>query len=530
MLLTESDLLLAGYLHTPQLADMLRAIEAMEARGIRDPAYAMKLLRRDFPPPETKLRLKAHPGPLAAAITATSPLEAQNIGAVRRSMEELLRVPVIQRGALMPDACPTSPAFASIPVGGAIAAENAIIPGAHSEDVCCSMYASFYHTDSPIATQLDLLMASTRFGPGGRKEEDWIPHPVLHEDVWENPYLQGLERHAAMHLGDQGDGNHFASIGRATFTPDQIQALHRAGHQDLAKALTPAGPTAPVMWHVLVTHHGSRGLGAHLFKRGQKAAEKQTAKIAAGIPLTACWLDATSPEGLAYWEALQYVGRWTRANHQCIHRSFLTKLGSTSAAAMGNGHNFVWKRGTTYYHGKGATPAWPDEAGRPQLGLIPLHMAAPILLVLGRDNAEFLSFAPHGAGRNLSRRAATKPFRQEDGTINARLLQKLVREQTPGLDIRWWHGKADLSETPLAYKSAPQVKAQIEHFDLAEIITEIQPLGCLMAGDGGPRPWARDLELTPKQKRQIEHRAARRKQHQHQSRFLTHGDDDNGEA
>ena len=35
-----------------------------------------------------------------------------------------------------------------------------------------------------------------------------------------------------------------------------------------------------------------------------------------------------------------------------------------------------------------------------------------------------------------------------------------------------------------------------------------------MAGDGGPRPSARELELTPKQKRQIEHRGDRGKQRQ----------------
>jgi tRNA-splicing ligase RtcB len=506
-LLTESDLLLAGWLHGPQLAAMLEAVAAMEARGIRDPQYALKLLRRDFPPPETKLRLRAEPAPLAAAIEATSPLDAANIGAVRRCMEELLRVPIIGRGAIMPDACPTGPA--GIPVGGALVAENAIIPGAHSEDVCCSMYATFYQTDADVVVQLDALMKSTRFGPGGRKEEDWIPHPVLDEDVWDNPFLQGLERHAAMHLADQGDGNHFAWLGQVTFSPDQIKSLAVAGHTDLAQRLGSRAGS----WNVLVTHHGSRGLGAHVFKRGQKAAEKQTAKIAAGIPVSACWLDAGSEEGQAYWEALQYVGRWTRANHQCIHHGFLERLGTVAAAAVGNEHNFVWKRGTSYYHGKGATPAWPDELGRPQLGLIPLHMAAPILLVLGCNNTEFLSFAPHGAGRNVSRRASTKPWRGDDGTIDPKVLRRLVAEQTPGLEIRWWHGKPDLSETPLAYKPAAQVKAQIQQFGLADLIAEIQPLGCLMAGDGGPRPWARELELTPKQKRQIEHRANRRKQH-----------------
>ncbi len=520
-LLTESDLLLAGWLHGPQLTAMLAAVDAMESRGIRDPAYALKLLRRDFPAPEQKLRLRPEPAPLAAAIVAITPSDVENIETVRRCMEELLRVPVIQRGAIMPDACPVGPAAASIPVGGAVAAEKAIIPGAHSEDVCCSLYATFYQTSAEVSTQLDALMASTRFGAGGRKEEDWVPHPVLQEEVWDNPFLQGLERHAAMHLADQGDGNHFAWLGQVSFDPDQIRALAAAGHAALATSLS----SHDGAWNVLVTHHGSRGLGAHVFKRGQKAAEKQTAKIAAGMPTAACWLDADSEEGLAYWEALQYVGRWTLANHQCIHAGFLDKLGSTAAASVGNEHNFVWKRGDIFYHGKGATPAWPDDQGRPQLGLIPLHMAAPILLVLGRDNADYLSFAPHGAGRNLSRRAATKPWRGDDGTIDSKTLGRLVAEQTPGLDIRWWHGKPDLSETPLAYKPAAQIKAQIQQFGLAEIIAEIQPLGCVMAGDAGPRPWARELELTPKQKRQIEHRATRRKQHQKLGR-LPDGDEE----
>lgn len=517
-LLTESDLLLAGWLHGPQLAEMLAAVAAMETRGIRDPGYAIKLLRRDFPPPLSKLLLRPEPAPLAAAITATCPLDEETIGAVRRGMEQLLRVPVIQRGALMPDACPTGPGFASIPVGGTIAVDDAIIPGAHSEDVCCSMYATFFRTTAGVEAQLDALMLCTRFGPGGRKEEDWVPHPVLREDIWDNPFLQGLERHAAMHLADQGDGNHFAWLGEASFTPGQCHALQSAGHHQLAGALG----TGDGSWQVLVTHHGSRGLGAHVFKRGQKAAEKQTAKIAAGIPPAACWLDAGSEEGTAYWEALQYVGRWTKANHQCIHQGFAQKLGITPAAAIGNEHNFVWKRGSTYYHGKGATPAWPDDQGRPQLGLIPLHMAAPILLVLGRNNPDFLSFAPHGAGRNLSRRASTKPYRQDDGTIDPKRLRQLVAEQTPGLAIRWWHGKADLSETPLAYKPAAQIKDQIQHFGLAEIVTELRPLGCLMAGDAGPRPWARGEDLTPKQKRQIQHRAGRRKTRQD----LTHWDHD----
>jgi hypothetical protein len=58
---------------------------------------------------------------------------------------------------------------------------------------------------------------------------------------------------------------------------------------------------------------------------------------------------------------------------------------------IGNEHNFVWKRGDSFFHGKGATPAWQDASGRPLLGLIPLNMAREILLVLGSNNNDYLS-------------------------------------------------------------------------------------------------------------------------------------------
>jgi tRNA-splicing ligase RtcB (3'-phosphate/5'-hydroxy nucleic acid ligase) len=505
-LLTPTDLLLAGWPDGPQIEMLLDAVRAMEQRGIRDAAYALKKLRRDFPPPDLRLRLREEAAPLTEAIAATSPLDAQNIGAVRRQMNELLRVPVVLRGAVMPDACPAGSAQASIPVGGIIAVDRAIIPSAHSEDVCCSMHASFFRSDGSTRAIMDVLQTCTRFGAGGRPTSDWVKHPVLDEAVWENPFLQGLERHAAMHLADQGDGNHFAWLGEISFSDEALAYLTESGYGELAQRLG-RGTQA---WKVLVTHHGSRGLGAHVFKRGQKAAEKHSTKIAQGIPEAGYWLDAESEEGRAYWEALQYVGRWTAANHQCIHEALVAKLGSEIVASVGNAHNFVWRDGDTFHHAKGATPAGLDEMGRPRLGLIPLNMSSPILLVMGRNNREFLGFAPHGAGRNVSRRALVKPFRNRDGSLDEARIAALVAEQTQGLDVRWWHGKADLSETPMAYKSAAQIRQQLRDFDLAEIVAEIQPLGCIMAGDAGPRPWAREDDLTPKQKRQIVHRADRR--------------------
>ena len=264
----------------------------------------------------------------------------------------------------------------------------------------------------------------------------------------------------------------------------------------------------------LVTHHGSRGLGAHLYKRGHKAAIKETSRIVRGIPKAAAWLDTETEIGADYGEALQNIGCWTKANHESIHSRFLRCLGASKVTHFGNEDNFVSKRGDQFLHSKGATPASNDDEGRPLLGLIPLSMAAPILITLGRNNEEFLSFAPHGAGRNQSRTATMRDFKKANGEVDDASVKRAIRDATKVLDIRYYYGKGDLSESPVGYKPASQVRSQIEQFGLADIVAEVTPLGCLMAGDGGPQPWRKKDYLAPKQLRQIEHRADRRKTRQ----------------
>jgi hypothetical protein len=63
--------------------------------------------------------------------------EAVNVAAVEAAMTDLMRVPTVVAGTVMPDACPTG--GGEIPVGGVIAAKEAIHPGFHSADICCSM-------------------------------------------------------------------------------------------------------------------------------------------------------------------------------------------------------------------------------------------------------------------------------------------------------------------------------------------------------------------------------------------------------
>ncbi len=60
----EHDLIAAGYPAGPRLQELLKKSTALEARGITDPAYALKLLKREAaPPPKQGLRDK--PAPLS---------------------------------------------------------------------------------------------------------------------------------------------------------------------------------------------------------------------------------------------------------------------------------------------------------------------------------------------------------------------------------------------------------------------------------------------------------------------------------
>ncbi|MBN9059744.1 MAG: RNA-splicing ligase RtcB, partial [Rhizobiales bacterium] len=68
----------------------------------------------------------------------------------------------------------------------------------------------------------------------------------------------------------------------------------------------------------------------------------------------------------------------------------------------------------------------------------------------------------------------------------------ILARETAGLDVRFFCGNADVSELPSAYKNAAAMRAQIEHYGLAEIVDEVLPYGCIMAGDiGRDAPWRR---------------------------------------
>lgn len=504
MLIDRAAIHAEGIYDEEMIEKMLDRASVYEAKGIADARYINKALKRDMARAGSKPGMRTEPAPLAVAVEETT---SKSLEGARKRIRQALQSPVAKRGALMPDACVSGSAEAAMPVGGVLETCQAIVPAAHGSDIACSVYATFYPGDAPISEEMDALVASTRFGSRGRDESVWISHPVTEAPVWDNPFLKGLERYARMHLGDQGNGNHFSFLGEMRWTPEVGVAMRASGHSELAESIRNSGANSV---RVVVSHHGSRGLGSNVYLRGLKAALKQTRKVATEIPEEAAWLDARSEQGVAYWEALQYLWEWTRANHSVIHDGFLSRIGEQALGSVGNAHNFIWRRGDRYLHGKGATPAWPTDQGSRRLGLIPLNMASPILLTLGGAAQDFLSFSPHGAGRELSRSRFRERFFRRLNRSNPTAIDDAISASTETIDARWYLGNPDVGEIPEAYKSPEAIRSQITQFELAEIVAEIHPRGSVMAGSNSrskddPEP------LTPKRLRQIEHRAERRK-------------------
>ncbi len=356
-------------------------------------------------------------------IRAESAAEQANVENVRATMREVSRTPGVRAAAIMPDACPSGP-IGTIPVGGVVASE-AIHPGMHSADICCSMAISILPGVAPHEL-LDAVHGVTHFGPGGRPRGVQLkPSDATLAAFEANPYLNQIASVAIEHFATQGDGNHFAYVGQMKST----------------------GETA------LVTHHGSRAPGARLYDRGMKIANRFRELLSPETLKQNAWIPAESEEGEYYWKALQIVRQWTKENHFAIHDMAVSKLGAKVADRFWNEHNFVFRKSDgLFYHGKGATPAfdkWADDAT--DLTIIPLNMAQPILIVRGSNAAHGLGFSPHGAGRNFSRTAHLRQLAAEYGADSRGLspnnIADILIKETSGLDVRFFSGNADVFGT-----------------------------------------------------------------------------------
>ncbi len=431
--------LLADYAEHPSFREICRVAKRLLKEGV-DPTAVRQEIAARYDPPPAIARLRDQPQPLK--IIGAHLIEPGAIEQIRTA----LRLPPAVRGALMPDA---HQGYA-LPVGGVIAYDRAVAPYQVGVDIGCRMHLSILSGMTPEDAQrnrhhlLETITKVTVFGIGSPKRPV-ADHPVLADRRWQaTKLLRELRDLARLQIGTSGGGNHFAEIVVGEW---------------LADGKTFVG---------LLTHSGSRGVGAKIARHYAELADRETARFARGIPRTYGWLSTETEVGQEYLLAMRLAGDFARANHEVIHARFSKALGAPVERVIENHHNFAWEeRNGLVIHRKGATPA-----GAGELGIIPGSMTTNSYIVEGLGASDALSSASHGAGRRFSRSEARR-------AITPAMAAALVREA--GVLVR---GLA-VDESPLAYKDIETIMEVQIAAGLIRPLARMRPLVVVMSGTEG---------------------------------------------
>jgi len=91
-----------------------------------------------------------------------------------------------------------------------------------------------------------------------------------------------------------------------------------------------------------LTHSGSRGTGAKVCAYYNKRAQHSLSKNQQGYRHLA-WLGLDTEDGIEYWNAMNLMGDYAAANHDCIHRHVCEHLINDWILSNENYHNFSLK-------------------------------------------------------------------------------------------------------------------------------------------------------------------------------------------
>lgn len=368
-------------------------------------------------------------------------------GAINQ-MEIAMKLPVAKYGALMPDAHQGY----GLPIGGVLATENAVIPYGVGVDIGCRMCLTIYdippayvHQNSDALAQM--LMNSTRFGQGVFKSPK--DHAILENSLFnEINIVKSLKDRAWRQIGSSGGGNHFVEFGIAEIlNEDNEMGLH------IGKYLS------------VLSHSGSRGLGANIAKHYTKLAMDMTKLPSEAKHLA--WLNLDSEAGQEYWLAMTLAGDYAAACHHQIHERLAKALGERPLAMVENHHNFAWKEqdasgAEIIVHRKGATPA-----GEGVMGIIPGSMTSPGFIVRGKGVEASINSAAHGAGRLMSRTRAKQ-------TLSKKAVKQHIKKA--GITLIG----SGLDEAPQVYKNIHEVMDRQK--ELVDVIGTFEPKVVRMCG------------------------------------------------
>lgn len=360
--------------------------------------------------------------------------------AAKHQLYTALKLPIAEAGALMPDAH----SGYGLPIGGVLAAKDAVIPYGVGVDIGCRMCLSIYdEAPSYLAGHKDkyvkILNDHTKFGPYETHKTQIDQEIFSRTEFNDIPMVKKLKDKAYAQMGSSGGGNHFVEFGIVSIEDESNEI-----------------GVPPGNYIGVLSHSGSRGLGANIAKYYTKLAMKQTPLPGEAKHLA--WLDLNTHDGQEYWLAMNLSGDYASACHHDIHRRIGKAIGKRPLAVIENHHNFAWKEQVNgeelIVHRKGATPAQEGV-----FGIIPGSMTAPGFIVRGKGNKAALASASHGAGRQLSRRKAKEQITNSE-------IKKVLADH----GVTLIGGGRD--EAPMAYKNIHKVMAnQIELIDVVGTFT-----------------------------------------------------------
>lgn len=284
-------------------------------------------------------------------------------------------------------------------------------------------------------------------------------------------------------VGTLGGGNHFL----------ELQRVERVLHPEAAAAFGLEEEQLVVMIHT-----GSRGCGHQVAT--DYIAEMEAAMRKYGITLPdrqlAC-APVRSPEGQRYlsamaaganfaWANRQLITHWVReAFASVLHRPW-EEFGLEVVYDVAHNickveeHDVNGRRQKLFIHRKGATRAFPKDhpqvpakyraVGQPVI--IPGDMGTASYVLVGSEGAMRETFGStcHGAGRMMSRAAATRKF--QAGAV----VEKLRGQ---GIYLKAASREGIVEEAPGAYKNIDDVVRICEGAGLSRIVARLVPVGVM---------------------------------------------------
>ena len=366
--------------------------------------------------------------------------------------ENLARHPALRHHvALMPD-CHCGIAM---PIGGVIAAKDAVIPAAVGVDIGCGMIA--VETNIPAERLSEMRFRReihTRIrelvpvGDGGAHKvaQEWDGFERYLELSSGDPQLiTKLDHH---NLGTLGGGNHFIEIQQSD---------------------------SGFVW--LMIHSGSRNLGRRIEEKYQAIAAQLCERFYSPLPVRdLAFLPIQDEAGHNYFRDMNFALMYAFENRQrmmatCkdVIAEFVPEVNFLREVNIHHNYAaFEEHYGETLcIHRKGATSAKLNETG-----IIPGSMGTASYIVRGLGNEASFMSCSHGAGRRMSRTVACNTLTAAECD---EAMQGIVCDRWHSV-TRYGKGKTvlDLSEAPQAYKDIEDVIASER--DLVEVQVRLTPL------------------------------------------------------